>query len=66
MKTSASEKRRISKLELIKTYLRSTIPYERLKKLVIFSIEKNIVSKLEYKNLTNNFAASKTRKINFK
>ena len=66
MKTCASAKRRFSKLELIKTYLRSTIPYERLNKLVILSIEKDIIAKSEYKNLTNNFAASKTRKINFK
>ena len=40
----------------MKTYLRSTISYKILNRLTILSIEKNILGKLEYKNLINNFA----------
>ena len=39
---------------------------ERLNGLTMLSIEKNILAKLEYKNLINNFASHKVRKIDFK
>ena len=39
---------------------------ERLSGLTILSIEKKILGELKYKNLTNNFASQKLRKINFK
>ena len=38
---------------------------ERLNGLAIISIKKDLVSKLEYKNLINNFASQKARTINF-
>ena len=62
----ASTERSYSKLKLIKTYLRSTMSQERLNGLTILSIEKNILAKLEYKNLINNFASHKVKKIDFK
>ena len=64
--TVASAERSFSKLKLIKSYLRSTMSQERLSKLAILSIEKEILEELKYKNLINNFASHKTRKIDFK
>ena len=53
-------------LKLIKNYFRSTISQERLNGLSILSIEKDILAKLEYKNLINKFVSQKGRKIDFK
>ena len=39
---------------------------ERLSGLVILSIEKEMLEKLEYKNLISQFASQKARKIYFK
>lgn len=39
---------------------------ERLNELVILSIEKEILGKLEYKGLISNFAYQRARKTNFK
>ena len=39
------------KLKLIKSYLRLTLSQERLSRLVILSIEKEMLEELEYKNL---------------
>ncbi|KAL4597957.1 hypothetical protein ACB092_11G025900 [Castanea dentata] len=55
-----------SKLKLIKLYLRSTMSQERLSGLAILSIEKEMFEELEYKNLINQFASQKARKIDFK
>ena len=63
--TIASAKRSFLKLKLIKFYLRSTISQERLSRLAILSIEKEMLAKLECKNLISNFASQKATKINF-
>ena len=39
---------------------------ERLSGLAILLIEKDLLDKLEYKDLINNFASQKARKINLK
>ena len=39
---------------------------EKLNKLVILSIEKEMLKELKYKNLISNFTSQKTRKIDFK
>ena len=39
---------------------------ERLSNLAILFIEKDLLSKLEYKSLINDFASQKVKKINFK
>ena len=43
--------KKISKLKLIKSYLRSTMSQERLNELVILWIENEMLEELEYKNL---------------
>ena len=63
--TVASAKRTFSKLKLIKSYLRSTMSQERLSGLAILSIEKNMLEKIDYKSLINNFASKRARKIKF-
>ena len=64
--TVASTERMFSKLKLIKSYLRSTISQKRLNGLAILLIENKMLEELEYKNLINQFASQKARKIYFK
>ncbi|XP_029340956.1 uncharacterized protein LOC115033097 [Acyrthosiphon pisum] len=59
----ASCERSFSKLKLIKTYLRSTMPEERLSSMAILSIETEIASKLDYEEIIDKFADTKARKI---
>ena len=54
--TVASAKRSLSKLKLIKLYLRSTMSQERLSELTILSIENEILKEFKYKNLISQFA----------
>ena len=55
--TVASAERSFSKLKLIKSYLILTTSQERLSELTILSIEKNMLEKINYKSLINNFAS---------
>ena len=63
--TVASVEISFSKLKLIKSYLISTMSQERLSELAILPIKKEMLAKLECKNLISNFASQKARKINF-
>ena len=63
--TVTSAKRIFSKLKLIKSYLRSTMSQERLSELAILSIERNMLEKIDYKSLINNFASKRARKMKF-
>jgi hypothetical protein len=38
---------------------------ERLSRLVILSIERNMLKKIDYKSLINNFASKRARKMKF-
>ena len=63
--TVASGERSFSKLKLIKNYLRSTMSQDRLCGRALISIEKDVACKLRYNDLIAEFAAKKTRKVNF-
>ena len=58
-----SVERTFSKLKLIKSYLRLSMSAERLSGLTILSIEKNMLEKIDYKSLINNFASKRARKM---
>jgi len=57
--------KKISKLKLIKSYLRSIMSQEKLNELSLISIEKKLLKKIDYNKLINNFASLKNSKINF-
>ena len=63
--TVASGERSFSKLKLIKTYLRSTVSQERLNSLSMLSIESEIAKAIDFKNILNDFANKKARKVCF-
>ena len=54
-----------SKLKLIKYYLHSIMLQESLSNFAILSIEKDLFSKLEYKNLISDLAFQKARNFFF-
>lgn len=58
-----TRERSFSKLKLIKSYLRSTVSQQRLNRLALLSIEKEILVEIDYNSLINNFAS---QKVNFK
>jgi len=58
----ASAERSFSKLKLIKSYLRSTMSQQRLNRLVLLSIEKDMLNEINHDNLIDNFASQKAKK----
>lgn len=54
-----------SKLKLIKNYLRNTMTQTRLSDLVIISIESELANNLDYKDIIEIFANTRSRKQNF-
>ncbi|XP_030403408.1 uncharacterized protein LOC115643472 [Gopherus evgoodei] len=63
--TVASGERSFSKLNLIKTYLRSTMQEDRLRSLAIMSIECEVMKSLTLGNILKDFAEQMVRKIKF-
>lgn len=55
--TIASTKRSISKLKLIKTYLKLSMSQERLSDLTILSIENDMLENINVDVIINNFAS---------
>jgi hypothetical protein len=63
--TVASCERSLSKLTIIKNYLRSTICQERLKDLSILSIEYEAAKQMNLEKVLDDFAQAKARKKKF-
>jgi len=62
---SAGAERALSKLKIIKNYLRSTISQDRLSGLATLSIENELAETLDYSQLIDQFAHQNARKKNF-
>ena len=62
MVSNCSGERSFSKLKLIKDRLRSSMKQERLVHLTLMSIEYDILRELNFEDLIDSFAASKSRK----
>ncbi|XP_019165683.1 PREDICTED: zinc finger MYM-type protein 1-like [Ipomoea nil] len=60
--TVASVERSFSKLKLLKSYLRSTMSQERLNGLAMISIENDILDKVDYEELIDEFASKNARR----
>ncbi|XP_057429853.1 uncharacterized protein LOC130722970 [Lotus japonicus] len=63
--TVASAERSFSKLKLLKSYLRSTMLQERLNGLALIAIENNLLDKIQYEDLIENFASKNARREAF-
>ena len=61
----SSYEKSFSKLQLIESYLRSTISQDMVSNLAILSTENDIATSLDYSDLMIDFAAIKTRKVTF-
>ncbi|XP_046737530.1 zinc finger MYM-type protein 1-like [Diprion similis] len=61
----ASGERSLSKLKIIKNYLRSTLSQESLVGLATISIESELCDRIDYQELIADFAKVKVRKISF-
>ena len=61
----ASFKRSLSKLKLIKSYLRSIVGESRLSALAILSIESGFVEMLSFEDIISEFVSVKARRIQF-
>ena len=59
----ASSEKCFSKLNLLKSYLRSTITQERLNGLAIVAIENDIVKEINYEDIIENFISKNTRRM---
>jgi len=55
-----------TKFKSIKSYLKSIMSQNILNRLVLLSIKKYILNKINYNNLIDNFISQKILKINFK
>ncbi|XP_025424288.1 zinc finger MYM-type protein 1-like [Sipha flava] len=60
--SNCSGERAFSVLKRVKSYLRSTMKEERLNALAIFSVEAELVEKLDFNDTINTFAHQKARK----
>ncbi|XP_021761137.1 zinc finger MYM-type protein 1-like [Chenopodium quinoa] len=61
--TVATAERSFSKLKLLKSYLRSMMLQERLNGLAMIEIENDLLEKVEYEDLIDDFASKSVRRI---
>lgn len=61
--TVASAERSFSKLKLLKSYLRSTMTQERLSGLAMIAIENDILEKVSYEDLIEDFISRNARRM---
>ncbi|EAY87544.1 hypothetical protein OsI_08954 [Oryza sativa Indica Group] len=61
--TVASAERSFSKLKLLKSYLRSTMTQERLNGLATIALEKDILEKINYEDIIEDFISRNTRRM---
>ena len=66
MISNVTGERSFSKLKLIKSYLRSTMCQDRLHSLALLSIECELVRGINFKDIIEQFASAKTRKVTLK
>lgn len=64
MITNATGERNFSKLKLIKNCLRSSMSQNRLNSLAIMSIENDILDKVNFQDVINDFVSEKVRRVN--
>jgi hypothetical protein len=61
--TVASAERSFSKLKLLKSYLRSTMTQERLNGLATIAIENDVLEKINYEDIIEDFISRNTRRM---
>ena len=61
--TVASAERSFSKLKLLKTYMRSTMTQERLNGLATIALENDVLEKIKYENIIEDFISKNTRRM---
>ena len=61
--TVASSKLSFSKLKLLKSYLRSTMTQERLNDLAMIALESDILEKIDYESVIENFISRNTKRM---
>ena len=64
--TVATAERSLSKLKLIKNFLRSSMSQEGLSGLALLSIENKRAKNLDFRKVIQQFASAKARRNNFK
>jgi len=57
--TVASLEQNFSKLKLLKSYLRSTMTQERLNDLAMIAFESDMLEKIDYESIIENFVSRK-------
>ena len=63
--TVASSKLSFSKLKLLKSYLRSTMTQERLNDLAMIALEGDLLEKIDYERIIEEFISKNTQKMTF-
>lgn len=66
MVTNASDERSFSTLKRVKTYLRNSLSQERLNALSVLYINSDLLKSLDFSEILNKFADTKSRKVIFK